>query len=100
MKGYEACTMEDHSQKTEVTRKRLLWRATHRGIKEMDLIAGGFAAARLPTMSEAELLAFADILELPDQDLLSWATKQFEVPEELRSELLLELIAYRPVLSI
>jgi antitoxin CptB len=91
--------MDDHSQKTDVMRKRLLWRATHRGIKEMDLIVGGFAAARLSTMSESELLAFADILELPDQDLLSWATKQFEVPEVLRSELLLDMISYRPVLA-
>lgn len=88
--------MDDHSQKTDVMRKRLLWRASHRGIKEMDLIAGGFAAARLATMSEVELLAFADILELPDQDLLSWATKQFEVPLELRSPLLDELLSFRP----
>ena len=88
--------MDDHSQKTDVMRKRLLWRASHRGIKEMDLIAGGFAAARLSSMSEVELLAFADILELPDQDLLSWATKQFEVPAELRSPLLDELLSFRP----
>ena len=88
--------MDDHSQKTDVMRKRLLWRASHRGIKEMDLIAGGFAAARLSSMCEVELLAFADILELPDQDLLSWATKQFEVPAELRSPLLDELLSFRP----
>jgi antitoxin CptB len=86
--------MTDNSQ--EITRKRLLWRATHRGIKEMDIIAGGFAAERLPSMSAAELSTFADILELPDQDLLSWATQQFEVPAEVRSPLLIELISYRP----
>jgi antitoxin CptB len=89
--------MTDNSQ--EITRKRLLWRATHRGIKEMDLIAGGFAASRLPSMDAAELMAFAEILELPDQDLLSWATKQFEVPDDLRSPLLIELISFRPSFS-
>jgi antitoxin CptB len=89
--------MTNHSQ--EIMRKRLLWRATHRGIKEMDLIAGGFAAARLPSMTETELEAFAEILELPDQDLLSWATKQFEVPLEQASPLLLELISFRPEFS-
>ena len=99
MKGYDAANMDDHSQKIDVMRKRLLWRATHRGIKEMDLIAGGFATARLATMSEVDLLAFADILELPDQDLLSWATKQFAVPTELQSTLLNDMLAFRPELS-
>ncbi len=91
--------MIDNAQKTETMRKRLLWRATHRGIKEMDLIAGGFAAARLPTMSHDELVEFEVLLELPDQDLLAWATRQDEVPEKLRTPLLFELINFRPDLS-
>jgi antitoxin CptB len=86
--------MDDNSQ--EIMRKRLLWRATHRGIKEMDLIAGGFAATRLSSMSEAELLEFEALMELPDQDLLSWATKQDDVPAALQSALLQELISFRP----
>jgi antitoxin CptB len=91
--------MIDNEQKTETMRKRLLWRATHRGIKEMDLIAGGFAAARLPTMTHEDLVAFEVMLELPDQDLLAWATRQDEVPSTLRSPLLLELINFRPDFS-
>jgi antitoxin CptB len=89
--------MTDHSQ--EIMRKRLLWRATHRGIKEMDLIAGGFAAARLSSMSETELNEFEVLLELPDQDLLAWATKQDDVPAGKKSALLSELISFRPDFS-
>jgi antitoxin CptB len=89
--------MNDNSQ--EIMRKRLLWRATHRGIREMDLIAGGFAAARLATMSDAELREFEALMELPDQDLLSWATKQNDVPAALQSTLLQELISFRPDIS-
>jgi antitoxin CptB len=88
--------MSDNLQKTETMRKRLLWRATHRGIKEMDLIVGGFAAARIASMDEVTLHAFADVLELPDQHLLSWVTQQEAVPENLRSPLLLEMLAFRP----
>jgi antitoxin CptB len=88
--------MVDNAQKIDVMRKRLMWRASHRGIKEMDLIAGGFAAARLATMSEADLDEFASLMELPDQDLLSWVTQQEEVPLHLRTALLLELISFRP----
>jgi antitoxin CptB len=86
--------MLDNSQ--EIMRKRLLWRATHRGIKEMDLIAGGFAAARLPGMDEAQLIEFASLLEIPDHDLLSWATQQADIPNDLTSPLLRELVAFRP----
>jgi len=40
---------------SDTRRKRLLWRASHRGIREMDLILGGFATARIDTMTPAEL---------------------------------------------
>ena len=68
--------MTDNSQQAEITRKRLLWRAMHRGIKEMDLVVGGFAAKRLAGMSTGELALFEMLLEIPDQELLSWVTAQ------------------------
>lgn len=88
--------MNDNSQILEVVRKRLLWRATHRGIKEMDLIVGGFALARIQSMNGVVLAEFADILELPDQQLLAWVTRQETVPENLNSPLLLEMLSFRP----
>jgi len=36
-------------------RKRLLWRATHRGIKEMDLILGGFAPRHIDAFCPGEI---------------------------------------------
>jgi antitoxin CptB len=88
--------MNDTSQNIESMRKRLLWRATHRGIKEMDLIVGGFAAARLESMELAALFEFEGLLEVPDQQLLAWLTKQETLPENLRSPLLLEMLSFRP----
>jgi antitoxin CptB len=81
------------------TRKRLLWRANHRGIKEMDMVIGGFAAARLCHMSEQELAVFETILDFPDQELLAWVTKQEQVPTHQASSLLTEILAYRPALQ-
>ncbi len=81
------------------TRKRLLWRANHRGIKEMDMVIGGFAASRLDHMSAQELLAFEIILEIPDQELLAWVTHQEQVPADQVSPLLTEVLAYRPALQ-
>ena len=80
----------------EARRKRLLWRATRRGIKEMDIIVGGFAEANLAKLGEKELDDFEKVLEIPDQDLLSYATLQTEVPAHLRSAMLDAVLAFRP----
>ncbi len=77
-------------------RKRLLWRATRRGIKEMDLIVGGYAAAHLPEMDGGTLDAFEQLLEIPDTDLLAYATNQAVIPERLQSQLLTDVLAFRP----
>jgi antitoxin CptB len=56
----------------DVRRRRALYRAQHRGTKEMDLLMGRFAGARLPQMSETELTRFEALLALPDPDLQRW----------------------------
>jgi len=80
----------------ESRRKRLLWRASHRGIKEMDLILGGFAGARIAAMTQAELDQLEAVIDLPDRELLAWATRQEPVPAHLRSPLLDEILDFRP----
>ena len=84
------------SSDDEIRRKRLLWRATHRGIKEMDLILGGFVTRHLSTFSEAEVAELERIMEIPDQDMLSWATKQQPVPANHASALLTRILDYTP----
>ena len=80
----------------ELRRKRLLWRSSHRGIREMDLLMGGFAQSRLPTMTEIELNAFEALIELPDLELLAWITGEATVPSTLSNALLPELLKFRP----
>ena len=67
--------------------KRLKIRAWRRGIKEMDLLIGGYADAHLAVMSPQELDDFEMLMSEHDQDLLSWATGQHEVPVELKPTL-------------
>ena len=81
---------------SDIRRKRLLWRATHRGIKEMDLILGGFVTRNLSGFSEAEIAELERIMDIPDQDMLAWATKQTPVPPGLSSDLLIRILAYKP----
>ena len=62
-------------------RRRILYRAWHRGIREMDLIMGRFADAEIGTMSEADLDAFERLIEVPDRDLFRWITGEDDTPE-------------------
>lgn len=67
--------------------KRLKIRAWRRGIKEMDLLIGGYADAHLATMTAQELDDFETLMSEHDQDLLAWVTEQHEVPVELKPTL-------------
>ena len=57
---------------TEIRRKRLLFRAWHRGTREADLILGSFAEAYLAGFDQRRLDAFEALLEVPDAELFDW----------------------------
>lgn len=63
-------------------RRKLLFRAWHRGMREVDLIMGRFADAAVEQLSEGELTEFEQMLEVPDRELLAWITGETPVPEE------------------
>jgi antitoxin CptB len=87
----------DHSMdRKDVRQRRLLWRASHRGIKEMDILLGRFVAARVHGLSERELDELEIIVGLPDQDLLSWIIGASPVPTKFRTPTLEALLAYQP----
>jgi antitoxin CptB len=88
--------MADNTQDLEARRKKLLWRATHRGIKEMDMLLGGYARARVGAMTAAELDQLETIIDIPDHTLLAWATRQEAMPEVQKSPMLLAVLAHRP----
>ncbi len=63
--------------------KRLAYRAQRRGFKEADIIFQRFAEAYLAGFSPAEQDEFEQILELQDQDIVSWVLGRTEPPIEL-----------------
>lgn len=50
-------------------RKRLLFRCWHRGTREMDMILGSFADARIADLSDGDVADLERLIELPDPDL-------------------------------
>jgi antitoxin CptB len=64
----------------EPRRKRLLFRAWHRGTREMDLLMGTYAESVIETLTEAGLDIFEVLIEVPDRDLFAWITQGEDVP--------------------
>ena len=73
--------MEDHSTRL----KRLRMRSWHRGIKEMDLILGGFADNEMSKLSIEELNEHELMMSENDHDLYNWVSGKSEIPPELLS---------------
>lgn len=88
--------MNSISDDDAIRRKRLLWRATHRGIKEMDLILGGFVTRHVADLDHVQLDELETIMDIPDQEMLTWATLQAPVPEEFASVLLQRILDHKP----
>ena len=68
------------SEGLDPRRRKVLFRSWHRGMREMDLIMGGFADARIASLAESELDEFERLIEVPDPDLLAWIIGDATVP--------------------
>lgn len=84
------------SAELDPRRRRLLFRAWHRGIREMDLILGQFADNELAGMGDADLDEFEAILGEDDNDLFKWICGNAEMPRHLQTPLFRRIAAFRP----
>ncbi len=80
--------MNEPDPASDIRRRRLLYRATHRGTHETDLLVGGFVASRLAALTGAEIEVLEAIMELPDVDLADWLTGRLPIPPEHDSPML------------
>ena len=71
-----------------VRRRRILFRATHRGTYENDILIGGFVRARLAAFTPAELDSLEAVMDLPDALLADWLTGRQPVPTEMEGPML------------
>lgn len=75
-------------------RKKIMFRCWHRGMKEMDLLLGGFADAEIDRLSGDELRELEHLLTANDQDLYAWMTGRTPLPAEWDGPLYRRIIAY------
>ena len=79
------------SEGLDERRRRLLYRAWHRGTREMDLIMGRFADSRIGTLTDAELDDFERLSDQPEPDIYAWLTNERPVPPEYDTAVFREL---------
>ncbi len=75
-------------------RRKLKFRAWHRGTKEMDYILGSYADRHLEHMSQAEMDRFSTLLEVPDGELYKWVAGTVDVPAEFDDDIMHNLKSF------
>lgn len=86
---------KDAGEDIAIRRRRLKYRAWHRGTREMDLVLGPYADAHADALDEAELTRLETFMGEEDVDLLKWVMGQESPPPSVDHALLAEIIAFR-----
>ena len=83
----------------ETRLKRLRFRAWHRGVREADLLIGGFFDAHCESWGDADMALFEALLEEQDVDIMAWAIGTAEPPERFQGTILqaLKTLNYVPI---
>jgi antitoxin CptB len=79
----------------ETRRRKLAFRASRRGFRELDLFMRAFAEVHLGDFSEEQLSQFERVLDIPDQHVFDWIMGRASPPENHRSETLDLLLSFR-----
>ncbi len=77
-----------------VRRKRLIYRSKQRGLLEVDLLLGKWAADNVLHLSSNEMDKYETLLNCETLDILNYVTGKDEPPEDVKSNVLDQLKAF------
>jgi antitoxin CptB len=80
---------------SETRRRKLQFRASRRGLRELDLLLQQFTTAHLAGFDARQLDQFEAVLDIPDQHVFDWIMGRGEPPQDQRSEVLDLLLSFR-----
>jgi antitoxin CptB len=86
--------VNDESNALDDHRKRLRFRAWHRGTREMDLVLGRFVDAHVTALSDDEIVTLEALMEVPDPELYLWIAGTADVPANYDTELFRKIVAF------
>ena len=84
----------DRSEVLDERRRRLRYRAWHRGTREMDLVLGRFADAELAGLNDREVAELEALIEVPDPELLEWILGRSSAPAQFDTPLIRRLTEF------
>lgn len=76
-------------------RRKIRFRAWHRGMREVDLILGSFADAEIAVLDESELDLFEALMNEPDADIYKWLIGEEAVPTRHDTLLFARILGHR-----
>lgn len=83
----------DHSG-LSARKRQAIFRATHRGTREMDILLGGFVEYEIHAFSETEMDDLELLMQAPDWDIYKWVTGTLPVPSNYNTPLFQRWVAY------
>jgi antitoxin CptB len=85
---------ERSSEGLDERRRKLLFRAWRRGVREMDLIVGRFADVHIGEFDDAGLDDFERLIEVPNAELYAWVSGTEAAPANFDTGVLRKLRAF------
>jgi antitoxin CptB len=92
--AFEPTMTQRSSEGLDPRRRRLLFRAWRRGVRETDLIVGRFADAYIDKFDNAALDDFERLIEVPNAALYAWVVGAEDAPAEFDTAVLRQLISF------
>jgi len=75
---------DTHAEPGELNRLR--WRCSHRALREMDLLLGGFFEAHFSGLNAQQVAAFSKLADMEDIDLWPLITGKQECSDAVQAE--------------
>jgi antitoxin CptB len=85
---------ERSSEGLDVRRRKLLFRAWRRGVRETDLIVGRFADAYIDKFDEGALDDFERLIEVSNAELYAWVSGEAQAPADHDTTVLRQLKSF------
>ena len=85
---------ERSSEGLDVRRRKLLFRAWRRGVRETDLIVGRFADAFIDKFDAPGLDDFERLIEVSNAELYAWVSGEAETPADHDTAVLRQLKSF------
>ncbi len=77
----------------EILKKQIIYRSTHRGSKEMDLLLGNFVKKNIDSLDIFELNTLIELMDIEDEILHKWYFHKIDdnkIPSNKISQMLKE----------